>query len=157
DLETTGTEVVDRATEDGARLVRRLGVDARDREQRLDDVERVAHAAGGVSGRERGVQRRLELVRHERGEILERLVAPGELDRGTAEPLLGGAAADDRLEGRQRGGEPLLAVATAEDEDAGTAERQLVTNAEPVPVGGDEAERAVIRGRPPLDARGPCG
>jgi hypothetical protein len=71
-------------------------------EQRLDDIQRILDVQRGIVGEQRRVERALQLVSDERREVLERLVAPSELDRGLLETLLGRAAPDDRRCGHQR-------------------------------------------------------
>src|SRR4029077_1832877 len=71
-------------------------------EQRVDEKDRVLDRPGGVVGGERGFERGLQLVRDERREILERLVALGKLDRRSRQALLGGTPPDDRRQRNQR-------------------------------------------------------
>jgi hypothetical protein len=55
-------------------------------------------------------------VRDERRKVLERLVAPGEVDRGSCEALLGDSATNDRCGGRQRRCNVALDSGTAQDD-----------------------------------------
>src|SRR5262249_33441482 len=91
-------------------------------------------------------------MRYERGEVLERLVAPRELDRRSSEALLGRAPPDDRREGGQRRLDVRVRESAVEDEHSGSFERQVVAHTARRSNGGDELRQAVVARRPPLDA-----
>ena len=80
----------------GERLVARSA--PRRLEQRIDEKDRVLDGSGRVVGDERGFERGLQLVRDERREILERLVAPGKLERRSRQALFGRPPPDDRCQ-----------------------------------------------------------
>jgi hypothetical protein len=119
-------------------------------EQRLDAVQRILDVPRRIVGEERRVERSLQLVCNECREVLERLVAPSEVDRGSCETLFGRTPPDDRRSGRQRGRELRPDPAAMQNEGTRTPERQIVT----APAGNSDCSaglrRAVVR-RPPLD------
>ena len=124
-------------------------------EQRIDEQDRVLDRPGRVVGGERGLERGLQLVRDERREVLERLVALGKLDRRSRQPLFGRSPPDDRRERDQRRLDLPVQRATVENEHTGRPERQAVAATASDPIDSDELERAVLVPGPPLGPRGP--
>src|SRR5262249_1114780 len=72
-------------------------------EQRIDEEDRVLDGLRRIIRDQRAEERGLQLMRDERGEVLERLVALRELDRRSSQALLGRTTPDDRRERGQRG------------------------------------------------------
>src|SRR6185503_5342843 len=99
--------------------------------------------------------RSLQLVRDERREILERLVALGKLDRRSRQALFGSTPPDDRCQGKQRRLELQVETGSVEDELTCRPERQAVAFTASDPIDGNELERTVVVRRPPLPPRGP--
>src|SRR5262249_24960997 len=101
---------------------------------------------------ERAEEWGLQLVRNECGEVLERFVAPRELDRRSSEALLGRAPSDDRGERGQRRLDVRVREGAVDDEYSGSFEWQVVAHTARRSDGGDELGQAVVARLPPLDA-----
>ena len=115
----SSTACVEALRDGGERRLPRFAL--RGLEQRIDEVERVLDGRRRVVGDERGLERGLQLVRDERREVLERLVALGELDRRSRQALFGRAAPDDRRERDQRRLDLRVETAAVENEHTGSS------------------------------------
>ena len=108
-----------------------------------------------VAGQAGNADELVELVRDERREILERLVAPGKLERRSRQALFGRTPPDDRRQRNQRRLDLPVQTATVENEHTGRPERQAVASTASDAIDSNELERAGLVLGPPLGPRGP--
>jgi hypothetical protein len=144
--------LIERLRDRDERPLARLALGSR--EQRLDALQRSFKMRRRILGEQRRVQGSLELVGDEPGVVLERLVAAGEVDRGSCETFFGRAAPDDRRHARQGRLELRPDPAAVHDQRTSSPERQIVAPPARDPDCGAELGRTVVAGRPPLDTIG---